>query len=329
MKYYKTDSDDKIICQLCSHYCKLKNNQIGLCGVNKNINGRLKNLVYGYVAALNIDPIEKKPLYHLLPNSKALSLGTVGCNFQCPFCQNWSISQEKNIDKSTKISSEQIVELALEHGCESIAYTYNEPTVFYPFAKDIGLNAKQKGLKNIFVSNGFESKEMIEDMANWVDAVNIDFKSWDSDYYKKVLKAKLEDVKQSAKMMLDFGIWIEITTLLIEGENDSDEEIEGMADFIAKELGLGVPWHLSAFHGDYKMINHPNTSLQTLKRAQKIAKKAGLHHVYLGNVLTQADTVCPNCAEVLIKRDRYIVDKNRLTNGVCPKCGRKLEGVWS
>ncbi len=328
MKYYKKNSSNKITCLLCRHYCKLKNEQVGICGVNKNENGKLKTLVYGHPIALNVDPIEKKPLYHVLPGSQALSFGTVGCNFQCPFCQNWNISQEKIIDKSIKVSPEQMVDLAIEHDCKSIAYTYNEPTIFYPYAKDTGLIAKQKGLKNLFISNGFESPEVIKDMSSWLDAANIDLKSWNSDYYKKILKGGLDSVKETLKMMVGEGIWIEITTLLIEGENDNDKDLREMALFIADALGRDVPWHLSAFHPDYKMKNHKNTTLSTLRKAYDIAKEVGLHYVYLGNVTTDIDTLCPDCGELLIERKSFSMVANRLINGYCPKCNRKIEGIW-
>ncbi len=328
MKYYKKNSNNKITCLLCRHYCELKEGQVGICGINKNENGELKTLVYGHPVALNIDPIEKKPLYHVLPNSKVLSFGTVGCNFQCPFCQNWNISQEKNIDKSIKINPKEMVNLALEHKCGSIAYTYNEPTIFYSYAKDIGVIAKERGFKNIFVSNGFETPEVIKDMASWLDAANIDLKSWNSEYYKKVLKGGLESVKESLKMMLDEGIWVEITTLLIEGVNDSDEEIEKSALFIAENLGKHVPWHLSAFHPDYKMNEHQSTTMQTLQRAYKIAKNAGLYYVYLGNTLVDIDTYCPDCGELLIERKGFGVTLNTLKEGHCPKCDREIEGIW-
>ena len=326
--YRKEDDKERITCLLCQHYCKLKEGQVGICGVNKNEHGALKNLVYGHPIALNIDPVEKKPLYHLLPGTTALSFGTVGCNFKCPFCQNWNISQEKKIDRSIYVSPEEMVNIALEHNCSSIAYTYNEPTIFYPYARDIGLIAREKGLKNIFVSNGFESKEIIADMPNWLDAANIDLKSWSDSYYKKVLKGGLEGVKDTLRRMVDAGIWVEVTTLLIEGENDSNEDLEAMANFIAKELGYHVPWHLSAFHPDYKMLDHDYTKLATLQRASKIAKEAGLYYVYLGNVPVHGDTYCPECGELLIDRTGYSVTLNRMIDGKCPKCNRKIEGIW-
>lgn len=329
MKYYKiVPNEEKITCLLCQHYCQLKEDQTGLCGVNKNQNGSLKTVVYGHPSALNIDPIEKKPLYHLLPATTAFSLGTVGCNFQCPFCQNWQLSQEKIVDTTLTLSPEKIVEMAVENGASSIAYTYNEPTIFYPYAKDIGLIAKTKGVKNVFVTNGFESPEVVRDMASWLDAANVDLKSWDDAYYKKVLKGGLEAVKETLKSMVREGIWIEVTTLLIEGENDSDTDLKAMATFIANELGVHIPWHLSAFHPDYKMQDHERTKLQTLQRAKEIAKEAGLLYVYLGNVAIPADTYCPDCNTLLIDRTGYAVSQNNIIDGHCPKCNRAIEGVW-
>lgn len=328
MQYYKKE-ESKIICLLCRHSCKLKEDQVGMCGVNKNVEGELKTLVYDHPVAVHVDPVEKKPIYHLLPGSKALSFGTVGCNFRCPFCQNWDISQERKINENINISPDQMVTLALEEECDSIAYTYNEPTIFYPYAKDIGLLAKEKGLKNIFVSNGFESPEVIEDMAEWIDAVNIDLKSWNSDYYKKTLKGGLEEVKDTLKRMVDLGIWVEVTTLLIEGENDSDDDIKEMAQFIKNDLGAHVPWHLSAFHPDYKMLDHKRTGVETLQRAKMIGKETGLYYIYLGNVPVHGDTHCPQCDELLIDRTGYSITVNTLKSGHCPKCQREIEGIWN
>ena len=328
MKYYKELGTNRIECLLCRHYCKLKEGQIGVCGVNKNEKGKLKNLVYGHPGALNVDPIEKKPLFHFLPGTMALSFGTVGCNFQCPFCQNWTLSQTKNIDEKTYVSPEQMVELAKNYGCNTIAYTYNEPTIFYPYAKDIGILAKKDGIKSVFVSNGFESPEVIKDMASWLDGANIDLKSWDDKYYKKVLKGGLEEIEETLRLMISEGIWVEVTTLLIESVNDSDKDLEEMADFIANDLGKFVPWHLSAFHPDYKMQDHKYTGLSTLKRAYNKAKEAGLYYVYLGNVAVEENTYCPQCSELLIQRVGYDTPINRLIDGKCPKCGRDIEGVW-
>ena len=330
MQYYKKiEAKERIICLLCRHACKLKEGQTGICGVNQNKEGKLKTLVYGHPIALHVDPVEKKPLYHLLPGSKVLSFGTVGCNFKCPFCQNWDISQTNIINENIEVTPKQMVELALKEGASAIAYTYNEPTIFYPYAKDIGLLAKEKGLKNIFVSNGFETAEIIEDMASWVDAANIDLKSWDDGYYKKVLKGGLDAVKDTLVRMVKAGIWVEVTTLLIEGDNDNEVALTQMASFIAQELGVDVPWHLSAFYPNYKMSEHHATGIETLKRAEKIGKKAGLKHIYLGNVPVAANTYCPECDTLLIDRTGYSVTTNRLKEDRCPHCSKMVAGVWS
>jgi len=319
---------ERITCQLCRHYCQLKEDQIGLCGVNKNEGGRLKNLVYGKVSALNIDPIEKKPLYHFLPGSTALSLGTVGCNLQCPFCQNWQISQTSELDTSTEISPEKLVALAREHGCQTIAYTYNEPTIFYPFAKDIALLAKKQGIKNIFVSNGMETPEMIAEMQGVIDGFNIDLKSFDPEYYKKYLKGTLEGVLDTLKQLVQKGFWVEVTTLIVPDDNDSDEELHKIAAFIAEELGVSVPWHISAFSPNYKVEDKTYTSLSTLQRAKEIGQSHGLAYIYMGNVLSDSTTYCPQCHTVLIEREGYTVTENRLEAGACPVCQREIEGVW-
>jgi pyruvate formate lyase activating enzyme len=283
MDYFSLKGE-RLVCQLCAHYCQLKPEQVGLCGVNKNTGEKIENLVYGYPIALHVDPIEKKPLYHFLPKTRTFSIGTVGCNFHCSFCQNWGISQEHNIKTEHYFSPEKIVQLALENDCKSIAYTYNEPTIFYPYAKDIALEAKKFGLKNVFVSNGYESSEVIADMKGIIDAINIDLKSFDSKYYKKVLGGSLDIVLENMKHFKRIGIKMEITTLIVPTKNDSDEELKKIASFIANELGVDTPWHISAFHPDYKELELPRTPLDTLKRALAIGKKAGLKYIYMGNI---------------------------------------------
>ena len=326
-EFYKNEGS-KIECLLCRHYCKLKDGQVGICGVNKNENGKLVNLVYGKVSAINIDPIEKKPLYHFLPGSTSLSIGTVGCNFQCPFCQNWQISQSKSLDGSYDVTPEQLVSLAVEKGCKSISYTYNEPTIFYPFAKDVALLTKEAGLKNVFVSNGFESPEVIDDMVGIIDAFNIDIKGFKDEYYKKYLKGGLEGVLDTLKLLKERNFWVECTTLIVPGDNDSDEELQDIANFIAKELDVNTPWHISAFHPDYKVNDKGATPVETLQRAYNIGKEAGLNFIYMGNILNDNTTYCPNCGESLIQRVGFSVRKNILNNGKCPKCGTEIAGVW-
>ncbi|MCH9813554.1 MAG: AmmeMemoRadiSam system radical SAM enzyme [Epsilonproteobacteria bacterium] len=327
MHYFRVE-DEKIICLLCQHYCKLKEGQVGICGVNQNQNSILKNLVYGRVVALHVDPVEKKPLYHFLPGTLSLSLGTVGCNFRCPFCQNWQISQSKDIARGDLVSAEQVVALALEKGCKSISFTYNEPTIFYPFAKEIALRAKTKGLKSIFVSNGLESAEVIEDMKGVIDGFNVDLKSFDPHYYKKTLKGSLSGVLETLKRLKKGGFWVEVTTLIVPGSNDSRAELQKIASFIANEMDIYTPWHISAFHGDYKMQDTPRTSIEKLLEAKEIGEMAGLKYIYMGNVQTKAVTFCPHCKDGVMTRNRFELLEYRLKDGTCPKCNRAIEGVW-
>lgn len=326
---FEPKGNGKIICLLCAHRCSLREGQSGICHVNANENGQLNNLVYGHPCSLNIDPVEKKPLYHFLPGTRTLSLGTVGCNFRCPFCQNWEISQKKEIDTNVNITPEQIVAAALEHHTPSISFTYNEPTIFYPYARDIGLLAKEKGIRSVFVTNGFQTTELIEDMASFVVAANVDLKSFQPEYYKKTLKGGLEVVKENLIHMVKVGIWVEITTLLVPGHNDSEDEVEAMADFISEKVGRQVPWHFSAFHPDYQMTDGMHkTPPETLLRAKAIAEKHGMEYVYLGNIATDNTTYCPKCGEELLERSGFGARKRAMQNGKCPKCAYPIEGVW-
>ena len=330
MQYYKASKNDstKLVCLLCSHYCELKEGQIGVCGVNKNIAGRIECLVYGHISAFNIDPIEKKPLYHFLPGSKSLSLGTVGCNFHCNFCQNYGISQEKNIDRTNYTSASQVVNLAKQRGCESISYTYNEPTIFYPYAKDIAEEAKQEGIKSVFVSNGYESSEMIEDMRGVIDAINVDLKSFNELYYRRKLGGELSNILENLIHFKKSEIWLEITTLVIPTKNDSDEELREIVRFIKNNLGVNTPWHISAFHPNFKELSLPRTSFESLKRAYEIAKEEGLNYVYIGNIGYENSTYCPFCKEELISREYFNVKSYKIKNACCSNCQRPLEGIF-
>ncbi len=325
-KFYK-EGKRGLVCLLCRHYCDIKENQVGFCKVNKNINGRVENLVYGRVSALNLDPIEKKPLYHFMPSSVSLSLGTVGCNFRCPFCQNYSISQSSDIDNSSLISPSEVVGLAVKYHAKSISYTYNEPTIFYPYLRDIAILAKEEGIKNVMVSNGFESVEVLEDMKSLIDAVNVDLKSFKDEYYKKVLKGGLDGVLDTLKRLKESGIWLEVTTLVIPTKNDSEEEIKKIASFIANDLGNDTPWHISAFHPDFKERELPRTGFESLKRAYDIGKEEGLKYIYMGNIGVENPTFC-DCGEILIKRVGFEVVYNVLNGNKCPNCAKELEGVF-
>ena len=284
MEFYERTSQNKIRCLLCGHYCNISKDRTGICGVNKNTGEKIECLVYGYPNAMHIDPVEKKPLYHFLPGTNTFSIGTVGCNFHCSFCQNWQLSQTHNIDKSKYFSPKNIVDLSIHYECESISYTYNEPTIFFPYIKDIALLAHEKGLKNIMVSNGFESKEVRESMVGLIDAANIDLKSFNEKYYKKNLGGKLEVILDNLKFFVQNGIHIEVTTLIVPTQNDSDEELNAIASFIAEELNTDIPWHISAFHPDYKELELPRTPLDTLLHAKSIGKSYDLKNIHLGNV---------------------------------------------
>jgi pyruvate formate lyase activating enzyme len=329
MQYYQYNDEDTIICLLCKHYCKIHDGRTAKCGINKNVGGALVNQTYNHPSTIHIDPIEKKPLYHFLPSSKSLSIGTVGCNFRCPFCQNYTISQTNGVDKSVTYTPQDIVNMAVANGVESISYTYNEPTTWYQYAKDIGVLAKEQGIKNIFVSSGYESKEVLEDMKSWVDAVNIDLKSFSYDYYKQVLKTNLDGVLDSLKEFAKSDIWLEITTLIIPGVNDSDEEIDKMAEFIACNLGIDIPWHLSAFHPDYKMLDTPATSLESLETARTIAKGFGIKYVYLGNIRNDSSTYCPKCKTKLIDREGFSSHVENIVDSKCSTCSSVIKGIWS
>ena len=278
---YNKEKKGKVRCLACAHRCLINEGKTGICSVRKNINGKLYLLVYGKIAAMHVDPIEKKPLYHFLQGTRTYSIGTIGCNFGCGFCQNYDISQLKKI-VGQEIKPEEIVEQAIKTGCKSIAYTYNEPTIFIEFAKDTAEIAKKKGLKNILVTNGYMTKECIEYFSDVIDAMNIDLKSFSEKFYLKNCKAKLKPVLETIKNAHEKGIHIEITTLVIPGLNDSVLELTKIAKFIAS-VDKNIPWHISRFFPMYKMTNKTITDIEKLKRAEKIGKKY-LKYVYIGNV---------------------------------------------
>ena len=286
MKYFIERESSTIQCLLCEHKCILKENATGKCRVNKNSNGNLVCLVHGKPIAVHVDPIEKKPLFHFEKGSKTYSLGTYGCNFKCQWCQNYQISQSKlaDMDNIPTLTPDDIVNNALSKNCTSISYTYNEPTIFYPYARDIGFIAKERGLKNIFVSNGFQTEIIIEDMKLWVDACNIDLKCFNVKQYEKFTGGNLKTVKRNLKLLAKSDIHLEITTLVIPDFNDSKKELKQIADFIYNDLGSEVPWHVSAFHPDYKMTDKTRTSKETIFKAMEIGMKKGLKYVYPGNI---------------------------------------------
>jgi len=328
-----------IQCLACSNYCQIKNNQTGICGIRKNENGKLKLLTYSKPAAVNLDPIEKKPLFHFLPDSQIFSFGTAGCNFRCAFCQNWDISQLPKLNKEfvkmiekTKETwpPEKIVEYCLENKIPSIGYTYNEPTIFIEYAYDTMILAKKAGLKNVFVSNGYQSKETINAIAPYLDAINIDLKSFSEKFYQKICGGRLEVVLKNIKLFHQKNVWVELTTLIIPQENDSEEELNQIAQFIA-QIDKNIPWHISRFFPAYQMNHYPTTPIKTLETAYQIGKKAGLNFVYVGNVLTDnlENTHCPKCQTLLIKREGYNIEiTESFKDGRCQKCQTPIAGIW-
>lgn len=319
-------------CLTCSHYCVIKNGGQGICMTRENRKGVLEVLTYGKIAALHVDPIEKKPLFHFLPGTTVLSLGTVGCNFRCIFCQNWDISQYPREHAGEIIGSdytpEEIVQYALSHHIPSIAYTYNEPAIFFEFTYDIARLAHKKGLKNVYVSNGYESKEALNKIHPYLDAINIDLKSFREQFYVDICGAHLQPVLDTIKRCRKYGIWQEITTLIIPGYNDSEKELKDIAEFIVS-VDPVIPWHLSRFFPQYKMMDVPSTPLETLEKAYEIGKKAGLHYVYIGNIQTgkYESTYCKKCGELLVERKGYSLKMLYNEKGECQKCHKKMGGV--
>lgn len=327
---YKKLSEGRVQCQNCAHYCVISPGERGKCGVRENIDGKLYALNYGKIIARNIDPIEKKPFFHFLPGSMSYSIATVGCNFVCKNCQNWDISQSPKPASPVlgeDVSPEEIVEDAIKNDCPSIAYTYTEPTIFLEFALETMKIARKEGLKNVWVSNGFMSPESAKLVIPYLDANNIDIKSFSDEFYQENCGAKLQPVLDTAKLMKKSGVWVEITTLVIPTLSDSEEMFRGIAKFIYEELGPETPWHISQFSGaiSWKLQNLPETPVETLEMAYKIGKEIGLKHVYTGNVagLPSEDTFCPQCGTLAINRTGYFI-KRYDKDGKCPKCGENL-----
>ena len=332
--YEKIPQNDKIKCQLCAHNCIISNGKRGICQVRENQNGTLVSLVYGMLISQNNDPIEKKPLFHFLPGTKSYSISTVGCNFQCLHCQNYYISQYPRLNNGEitgeEVSPSEVVNDAIISGAKSISYTYVEPTIFYEFAHDTGIIARENGLKNVFVSNGYMSKETCKHSVKFLDGINIDLKAFTDKFYKEVCKARLQPVLDSIKLMHELGVWVEVTTLVIPGWNDSEAELREIAKFI-KTISDSIPWHVTGFYPTYKMLDRPPTPVATLRRAREIGLEEGLRFVYEGNVPGEGgeSTYCPSCNELLIKRYGFTILENRLSDGKCPKCGEIIEGVWN
>lgn len=332
--FYDKLAEMKVFCRLCHHHCHIASGKRGLCGVRENREGVLFSLVYGKIVAEHIDPIEKKPLFHFLPNSTSYSIATVGCNFRCEHCQNYEISQYPH-SHGAEITGHHrppaaIVEAAETTGCKSISYTYVEPTIFYEFAFDCATLAKERGLKNVFVSNGYMGHEVTRSLAAVLDGINIDIKAFTEKFYKHVCKARLAPVLENVRLMHELGVWVEITTLVIPGLNDSPDELRDIARFI-KGVSPAIPWHITAFHPTYKMLDRQPTPAHILQQAREIGFEEGLQFVYNGNIPGAGgeSTFCPACQTMLIKRTSFRTTGNLLVDGRCPSCGKQVEGVWA
>jgi pyruvate formate lyase activating enzyme len=329
--FYEQLDARKVRCLLCMHHCKISDGKRGICGVRENGGGRLYSLVYRKIISTNIDPIEKKPLFHFHPASRSFSIATVGCNFRCLHCQNFDISQYPKRGGDIigeDISPEQIVDAAERSGCKSISYTYTEPTIFFEFAYDCARLAHKRGIKNVFVSNGYTSPEATEMIAPFLDGNNIDLKG-DDDFYKKVCGARLQPVKDTIMLMKSLGVWVEVTTLIIPSYNDSEETLEDIIDFIIS-VDPAIPWHVTQFYPTYKLLDQPRTSVDTLRKARELGLRKGLKYVYEGNVpgAGSENTYCPNCGEMLIERFGFQLGQNRIENGRCFNCRTEIDGVW-
>lgn len=326
---YRRLEDGKVECFLCSHRCRISKDKMGFCGVRQNRGGVLYTLVYAKAIASHIDPIEKKPLFHFMPGSYSYSVAAVGCNFRCGFCQNWNISQIRADSNGQipgeELSPEEIVKQAVQAKCQSISYTYTEPTIFFEYAYDTACLAKRKGLKNNFVTNGYQTPETIEKMAEVIDAANIDLKSFSDDFYRRICYSHLEPVLESIRNMYRKGIWVEVTTLVVPDQNDSEKELRMIAEFLAG-ISPDIPWHISRYHPDYQMNDGRSTPISTLTRARQIGYEAGLRYVYIGNVPGAGfeDTVCPGCKEVVIGRLGFSITRFNLEGSSCKNCGREL-----
>ena len=327
---YQNIIDDKVRCEICPRYCKLGLNQRGFCYVRKNVNGNIVLDTYGYNTGLAIDPIEKKPMYHFYPETKALSFGTFGCNMGCLFCQNSHITKVKSpIEDCIKVTPEQIVEIAKKYNCKSVAFTYNDPVIFFEYATDTARLCRQEGIKTVAVTAGYINPEPAKEFFNLMDGANIDLKGFSEDFYTKNCGAHLNPILDTIKYAVkETDCFVEITTLIIEGEND--QYIEEECEWILNNLGDSTPVHFSAFSPRYKFLDKKPTSFETLINAYNIAKNKGLKYVYTGNLsnIETSSTYCKKCGKILLKRDGYNLLENNLENGVCKFCKSKLDGKF-
>ena len=332
-KWWEPADNNRILCTLCPRYCKIGEGQPGFCYIRQNHNGKLYSVGYGRPTSFAMDPIEKKPLNHFLPGTEVLSFGTAGCNLGCKFCQNWSMSKAKIDDTySLNASPEDVVELARKYSAPSIAFTYNDPTIFGEYVIDISKLAKEENIKSVMVTSGYIDKEARKDVYKFIDGANVDLKAFTDRFYHKLTFSHLDDVLDTLIWLRnETDVWTEITTLLIPGENDSVEEIKNECEWILNNLGDTIPLHFTAFHPDFKMKDKDRTPGATLKTARDIAMSTGMKFCYVGNVFNKEGqtTYCPNCNTKLIERDWHSVISNKLNKNLCPNCSYKIPGVFN
>jgi pyruvate formate lyase activating enzyme len=332
-RYWHALGNGRVQCDLCPRHCRLHEGQRGLCFVRGCEDGRVKLYTYGRSSGFCVDPIEKKPLNHFLPGTSVLSFGTAGCNLACKFCQNWDMSKSREMDTLADAAApDQLAAAARRLGCRSMAFTYNDPVIFLEYAVDVARACREQGVRTVAVTAGYISPEPRAELFRHIDAANVDLKSFSDDFYYKVCGARLQPVLETlAYIRHETDTWLELTTLLIPGENDGDDELRALSTWVAEKLGPDVPLHFTAFHPDWKMTDKPRTPPATLARAREIALASGLHYVYTGNVHDTAggSTWCRGCGELLIVRDWYRIGQYRLDDeGRCLRCGTPLPGVF-
>jgi pyruvate formate lyase activating enzyme len=331
-RWWEAEPNGKVHCYLCPRHCHIGEGQAGFCFIRKNEGGKLYSLGYAHPAALQIDPIEKKPLNHFLPGTRVFSMGTAGCNMGCFFCQNWDISKSRSDQvHSSYMPPEDVVQLAIRYGCPSIAFTYNEPTIWGEYVIDICAAAKESGINTVMVSNGYITYDAFHDIYDHIDAANIDLKAFTENFYGRVTLTHLQPVLETLQWLKnETNVWFEMTNLMIPTLNDDPAETRRLADWVLEHLGPDVPLHFTAFHPDFKLRDKPKTPPETLHEAREIAREAGLHYVYEGNIFSDgAHTSCPSCGMLLIRRSWHDVEENRLKNGGCPSCGLAIPGRWT
>ncbi len=327
-QFYTALENGDVLCRLCPHNCKLAEGKVGVCGVRRNLGGVLYSLVYEKAAAVHVDPIEKKPLFHVYPGSASFSIAAMGCNFHCRFCQNHDLSQVHGEPAGQPVTSRQVVDAAVTRGCRTIACTYTEPTIYYEYALEIARLAKEEGIATVIVTNGYINEAPLRELAPFLTAANVDLKGWNKDFYRRVIGGDLGSVLRSLQLMKELGVWVEVTTLLVP-DQISDVDLQEIAHFIKKELGAETPWHISRFHPDYQYTQTPATPLSLLQRGREMGLAAGQRYVYSGNIPGDEGehTYCPQCGKKVIERYGFQILANHVHNGSCRFCGATVDGV--